>query len=94
MRWHSQDGPDDLANAIALCSLHHALLDCGVVGLSRGLRVTVSPLYVATSQAGCAIDALAAQPLLTVRPGQPSVDAIYVNWHATQVFKNHGHRAA
>jgi putative restriction endonuclease len=94
VRWHSQDGPDDLANAIALCSLHHALLDCGVLGLSPGLRVTVSPLYVATSQAGRAIDALAGQPLLTVRPGQPSVDAIYVNWHAIQVFKSHGHRAA
>jgi putative restriction endonuclease len=24
VQWHSQDGPDDLANAIALCSLHHA----------------------------------------------------------------------
>jgi putative restriction endonuclease len=34
VRWHSQDGPDELANAIALCSLHHALFDCGVLGLS------------------------------------------------------------
>ncbi len=94
VRWHSQDGPDDLANAIALCSLHHALFDCGVLGLSPDLRITVSPLYVATSQAGRAIDALAGQPLLNVRPGQPSVDVIYVNWHTIQVFKSHGHRAA
>lgn len=94
VRWHSQDGPDDLANAIALCSLHHALFDCGVLGLSPDLRVTVSPLYVAISQAGRAIDALAGQPLLNVRPGQPSVDVIYVNWHTIQVFKSHGHRAA
>jgi putative restriction endonuclease len=94
VRWHSQDGPDELANAIALCSLHHALFDCGVLGLSPGLRVTVSPLYVATSQAGRAIDALADQPLLNVRPGQPSVDIIYVDWHTIQVFKSHGHRAA
>ncbi|MBO0837616.1 MAG: HNH endonuclease, partial [Actinobacteria bacterium] len=94
VQWHSQDGPDELANAIALCSLHHALFDCGVLGLSPGLRVTVSPLYVATSQSGRAIDALAGQPLLHVRPGQPSVDIVYVNWHTIQVFKSHGHRAA
>ena len=94
VRWHSQDGPDDLANAVALCSLHHALFDCGVLGLSPDLQVTVSPLYVATSQAGRAIDALAGQPLLHVRPGQSSVDVIYVNWHTIQVFKSHGHQAA
>jgi putative restriction endonuclease len=91
VRWHSQDGPDELANAIALCSLHHALFDCGVLGLNPDLRVNVSPLYVATSQAGRAIDALAGQLLLNVRPGQPSVDVIYVDWHTVQVFKSHGH---
>lgn len=37
VRWHSQDGPDNLANAVALCSLHHALFDCGVLGLSSDL---------------------------------------------------------
>jgi putative restriction endonuclease len=26
VRWHSQQGPDELANALALCALHHALL--------------------------------------------------------------------
>jgi len=40
-RWHSQDGPDDLANAVALCSLHHALFDCGVLGLRPDLQITV-----------------------------------------------------
>jgi len=86
--------PDNLANAVALCSLHHFLFDCGVLGLSPGLQITVFPLYVATSQAGRAIDARAGQPLLQVRPGQPSVDVIHVNWHTIQVFKSHGHQAA
>ncbi len=94
VRWHSQDGPDEVANAIALCSLHHALFDCGVLGLSPDLRVTVSPLYVATSQSGRAIDALAGKPLVHVRPGRPTVDIIYVNWHTIQVFKSHGGQAA
>jgi putative restriction endonuclease len=94
VRWHSQDGPDEVANAIALCSLHHALFDCGVLGLSPDLRITVSPLYVASSQSGRAIDALAGQPLMAMRPSQPAVDIIYVNWHTIQVFKSHSHKAA
>jgi len=94
VKWHSQDGPDDLANAMALCALHHALFDCGVLGLGSDLRVTVSPLYVASSETGRAVDALAGQPLRPVRPGQPLVDAVYIDWHTIQVFKGHGHRAA
>ena len=30
MRWHSQQGPDEMANALALCALHHALVDLGI----------------------------------------------------------------
>ena len=76
-------------------SLHHALFDCGALGLSPGLQITVSPLYVATSQAGRAgRRALAYQPLPHLRPGQPSVDVIHVNWHTIEVFKSHGHQAA
>lgn len=94
LRWHSQDAPDDLANAVTLRSLHHALFDCGVLGLSPGLQIAVSPPHGATSPAGRAIDALAGQPPRHLRPGQPSVDVIHVNWHTIQVFKSHGHQAA
>jgi putative restriction endonuclease len=77
VRWHSQHGPDDLANAVALCSLHHALFDCGVLGPSPGLKITVSPLYVATSQAGRAIDALAGSRYCTYgRVSHPSVSSM------------------
>jgi len=90
VRWHSQDGPDEVANALALCALHHALLDLGVVGITAEWRVCVSPLYVARSDAGRAVDALAGQPLLASRPGQPPVDLVHVTWHQIQVFKG-GH---
>lgn len=32
IRRHSQEGPDELPNALAPCALHHALLDLGVLG--------------------------------------------------------------
>ena len=90
VRWHSQDGPDVVANGLALCALHHALLDLGVLGLTEDRRIRVSDLYVARSDAGRAVDALAGQPLLASRPGQPAVDIVYVSWHSLQVFKR-GH---
>jgi putative restriction endonuclease len=87
VRWHSQDGPDEVANGLALCALHHALLDLGVLGITADRRIQVSHLYVARSDAGRAVDALAGQPLLSSRPGRPSVDLIFVDWHTVQVFK-------
>jgi hypothetical protein len=36
VRWHSQQGPDETANTLALCALHHALFDLGVLGITEG----------------------------------------------------------
>ncbi len=52
VRWHSQAGPDVVANGLALCALHHALFDLGVLGLTPERRIRVSDLYVARSEAG------------------------------------------
>jgi putative restriction endonuclease len=95
IKWHSLDGPDELANAMALCSLHHTLFDYGVLGLSPDLRVTVSPNYVGTSEAGSAVYQLDDRPVLRpLQPGQPSVDVVYVRWHTVEVFKGGKHSAA
>jgi putative restriction endonuclease len=58
VRWHSQDGPDEVSNALALCSLHHRLFDLGVLGLTEDRTVRVSDLYVSRSRAGAAVTAL------------------------------------
>ncbi|WP_308376245.1 phosphorothioated DNA-binding restriction endonuclease [Streptomyces sp. ISL-99] len=94
VRWHSQDGPDEMHNGLALCSLHHTLFDLGVIGLMPDLRIQVSQMYVTRSQAGQTIDALHGQPLSTPRPGRPAVDPDFVVWHGLQVFKRPGAQAA
>ncbi len=88
VRWHSQDGPDEVRNALALCALHHALLDLGVLGLTLDMRIRVSGLYVARNEAGRAVDALAGRLLAAPRPGNPSVDPAFITWHDQQVFKH------
>jgi len=87
VRWHSQQGPDEIANALALCALHHALFDLGVLGITEDRRIRVSSFYVARNDAGQAVDALAGKPLLTPRLHQPTVDVVYISWHHRQVFK-------
>lgn len=86
-RWHSQQGPDEMANALALCPLHHTLFDLGVPGISEDRRISVSSLYVARNEAGRAVDSLAGKPLPTPRPHQPAIDVVYISWHHRQVFK-------
>jgi putative restriction endonuclease len=89
VRWHSQRGPDEIPNALALCALHHALFDLGVLGITKERQIRVSSLYVARNEAGRAVDALAGKPLLIPRPRQPAVDVVYISWHHQQVFKGH-----
>ncbi|WSA38792.1 HNH endonuclease [Streptomyces sp. NBC_01808] len=87
VRWHSHEGPDEVSNGIALCSLHHTLFDLGVLGLTSELRIRVSELYVARSPAGLAIDDLHDRPMSTPRPGRPPLDAVHLRWHGLEVFK-------
>lgn len=89
VRWHSQRGPDEIDNAVALCVLHHALFDLGVLGLTADHHIRVSGLYVARSEAGRAVHGLAGRPLMAPQPGRPTIDVSYVNWHIKQVFKGH-----
>ncbi len=90
VRWHSQDGPDEVANGLALCALHHTLLDLGVLGITTDHEVKVSGLYVARSDAGRAVYALDGRRLASPRPGQPEIDPDHVAWHDRQVFRTPG----
>lgn len=85
---------DEVANGLALCALHHVLLDLGALGLTRDRLIRVSALFVARSEAGRAVDALAGRSLLVPRPGRPVLEPAHIDWHTGQVFKNGGREAA
>jgi putative restriction endonuclease len=85
VRWHSQQGPDEVANALALCTLHHALLDLGVLGLNENLHILVSPLYVARTTAGRAVHALEGTALQRPQPGHPPPAVAHIGWHTRLV---------
>jgi putative restriction endonuclease len=87
VRWHSQGGPDELSNAVALCALHHVLLDRGVLGLTSKLTIEVSRLYVARRDGGRQLYELAGHALAEPLPGQPPVAPEHIAWHRQEVFK-------
>jgi len=86
VRWFAFDGPDALDNGLALCVLHHKLFDLGVLGLDYRLRVLVSAVFSARTEAGRAVYALHGRKL-TPRPGTVVPADAHVSWHAREVFK-------
>jgi putative restriction endonuclease len=85
IRWFTVDGPDDLDNGLALCSLHHKLFDRGVLGLADDLTVVVSQRFSARTLQGRAVYDLHGHRL-SPRPGTPQPAGAHVTWHREQVF--------
>ncbi|WP_431870308.1 phosphorothioated DNA-binding restriction endonuclease [Nocardiopsis eucommiae] len=88
VRWWAFDGPDDLANGLCLCSMHHLLFDKGVLGASPDRTVTVSSRFAARSPAAeRAVFSLEGAPVLRPRRGCPTVADDHLEWHTRQVFR-------
>lgn len=86
IRWFNFGGPDDLDNGLALCSLHHKLLDRGVLGLRDPETVTVSSTYSAVSEQGRRVYELHGHKLRP-RPGTSLPADEHIDWHRNEVFK-------
>ncbi|MPY30298.1 restriction endonuclease [Streptomyces adustus] len=87
VHWWAFGGPDDVANGLCLCSLHHKLFDKGVLGVDDGHRVLVSQRFVGHSPAARRhVVALSGRPLIGPQPGARPVAAEHLAWHTSQVF--------
>jgi len=42
VKWHALDGPDEINNGIALCSLHHKLFDLGAFTIESNYNILIS----------------------------------------------------
>lgn len=87
VHWHSHGGVSTVENGVALCALHHKLLDLGAMGLSEDHRVVVSSRL----HGGGAVDDLVLRyhgaSLRGPQAGQNAPGAANVRWHTIQVFK-------
>jgi hypothetical protein len=80
-------GPDELDNGLALCSLHHKLLDRGVIGFADPETIVVSETYTARSPEGRRIYDLHRR-LFRPRPGTPLPKEVHVAWQTSEAFKS------
>jgi putative restriction endonuclease len=87
VRWVTCGGPDALDNGLALCALHHKLLDRGALGLDPDCRITVSSHFTARTTAGRQVYDLSGCQLRP-RPGTHLPAERYLAWHRHEVFKS------
>lgn len=85
VRWFNFGGPDDPDNGLALCSLHHKLLDRGVVGFAEQDQLVVSQHFTTRSEVGRRVYDLHGHRLKP-RPGTPLPRPRYISWHTDEVF--------
>ena len=91
IKWHAAGGPDEVANGLALCGLHHKAFDRGALGLEAveagGYRVLVSsevhglsaPVRWFLDYHDC--------PLRAPRNTCLGPDPKFVKWHEKEVFR-------
>lgn len=84
--WFTHGGPDTLDNGLALCALHHKLLDRGALGLTQDHRIKVSEHFTARTPAGRQVYELAGRRL-QARPGAALPATEHLAWHDREVFK-------
>lgn len=90
IQWHSHEGPDHVANGLALCMLHHKALDRGALGLAPcgdGFEVLVSTQVGGRSPSTRLLFDVAGKLLRPPRSSILSPGPEYVAWHREEVFR-------
>ena len=87
IRWHSEGGPAQVTNGMAMCLLHHKLFDYGLFTVSRDLTVHASSIAIGESA-----DALIANyhgSTLRIIPDSLELQPapVFLDWHRKAVFK-------
>lgn len=87
IKWHQAGGPDTEPNGLALCSMHHKLLDFGAIGISSDRKVLVSEN--ARGSEGFDDWVMRFNGANLASPVNPDYESggEYIDWHSEQVFK-------
>ena len=91
VRWWAFDGPDEVTNGLALCSMHHLLFDRGVLGVTGERTVAVSRHFVGHDTfSSNVVLSLVGRDLGQPQSGLPLVEEVHLSWHRSQVFRGPG----
>jgi putative restriction endonuclease len=88
IKWYQAGGPDIVPNGLALCTLHHKMLDRGALTVSLERRVLVSEHAHGTSGFDEWLMAFHGRPMrVPQRPDYQPRDE-FLKWHAREVFRS------
>jgi putative restriction endonuclease len=87
IKWHQAGGPDTANNGLALCSLHHKLLDRGAIGITADLRVQVSQLATGNSGFQNWVMPFHGARFRTPQIRDYVLNLEFVCWHTNEVFR-------
>jgi putative restriction endonuclease len=87
IKWHQAGGPDVVSNGLALCNLHHKMLDRGAITITVDHRLLVSD---ALSGSRGLKEHL--KRYVRMKIGTPNRKCLYpgeefINWHHKEVFR-------
>ena len=88
IKWQNHNGPNDINNGLALCSLHQRLFDRGVLTLSTDYEVLISEYANGSVGFEEWLMRFHGKTINTPQRACYYPDENYINWHLKEVFKN------
>lgn len=87
IRWRQAGGPDDVANGLALCAIHHRAFDRGAVSLDLDYRILVSDRLAGRVGLDEWFRSLAGRQARLPQDGRWLPHRSYLQWHHRNVFR-------
>ncbi|MCB9598580.1 MAG: HNH endonuclease [Sandaracinaceae bacterium] len=87
VKWHAARGPDEVANGVALCALHHKALDRGWLGIDERHVLRVSDEVSGNQTFDELVGRFHGRPLRPPRQPEHRVHDDYRDWHWREVFR-------
>ena len=88
LQWHNSQGPDIVQNGIALCAIHHKLLDYGAIGFNDQLElISAKGIRGDEAQRDYFIHRHEGRQISLPRDGMEEPGVAYVNWQRNEIFK-------
>ena len=87
IQWHNSLGPDMVQNGVALCAIHHKLLDYGAICFNDELELVAAKGLKGGKQLDFLVYDYEGKQISLPRNGveEPSLD--YVRWQRKEIFK-------
>ncbi len=89
VKWRQADGPDVVSNGLALCTMHHKMLDLGAYRLSADRRVIVSERVNGSRGVSEWLLSFHGREIRRPQRVEYAIDRQYIDWHVREVFKGY-----